>query len=166
MPAEVRSDSGSGLAIIYGFAAFQQCLQPAQKPRPSAVAACQFGMGGKSGVTNSNQRALFCRFQLPANRGLHIARPAGNPRMDEQARRIDFQIFASRFKCAAVGAHSGFAPLPPGAQIVLKLRAAIDARMPPPAQHLAGIDQRLKYALWRRTDRDLADNGIRIGSNS
>jgi hypothetical protein len=38
--------------------------------------------------------------------------------------------------------------------------------MPPPAQHLAGIDQRLKYALWRRTDRNLTDNGIRIGSNS
>ncbi len=69
-------------------------------------------MSGKSGVANSHEGALLGWFQLPANRGFHIARPASDPRLDDQAWRIDFQILANRFKCAPIGAHSRVAPLP------------------------------------------------------
>jgi len=71
-------------------------------------------MAGKSGVANSHQSALLGWFQLPANRGFHIARPAGDPRLDDQAWRIDFQIIANRFKRASIGAYSRVAPFPTG----------------------------------------------------
>jgi adenosine deaminase len=71
-------------------------------------------MSGKSGVANSHEGALLGWFQLPANRGFHIARPAGDPRLDDQAWRNDFRILANRFKCAPVGAHSRVAPFPTG----------------------------------------------------
>ena len=149
---------GSRLATVYRFAALQVGLQPHQESRPAAVGACQFGMGGKAAMANTDQSSLLRRFQLPTNLGFHVARPARDPRMDEQAWRIDFQIFANRFECAPIGTYACVAPFPAGAQVALEFRAAINAGLPPPLQHLAEIDQRLEDALRRHGDLNLVDN--------
>src|SRR5215469_10636753 len=145
-------------AIVNRLASLQKGLQPSQHSGPTPVALCSLRMRGEPAVANSNQSALFGMFQFPSDGSPHITGPACDPCVDQQTRRVDFQIFANHFEAVALTIHSGTAPLSSSTQVAAKLLAAVDSSLPPPLHHLRGIDKRLEHALWRCSDMNLADN--------
>lgn len=154
--------SGTWLTSVHALSALQQRLQPSQHSWPASVVLRDFRMGQETAVADSNQGALGLRFQFPADGGFHGARPARHPGGDQQARRIDRQIFSRDFEVVALAIQPAAAPFSSHAQVALKLGAAIDAGLAPPLDHLFGIDERLKDALRRCGDINLADNFVRV----
>src|SRR5271168_5366963 len=110
----------SGRARVDGFAFFHVTFEPAEDALPSVGVAG--GLGGNAGeafLADSYQRARarFLRtagmqsvdgggLQFPADDRLEAAAVAAGPGMDQQAWRIDLQIFAFDVKGRAIGAHA------------------------------------------------------------
>lgn len=120
-------------------------------------------MLGKSGVTDGDERSLPGRFQFPTDRGGRRARPTGSPGVDEEARRIDFVVFAGDLERAGFATDTLGRPLSADAQIGFELAAAIGLSLPfasPPLQHLARINQGLKDALRLSRDVNLANEFV------
>ena len=75
---------------------------------------------------------------------LQISTPARDPGVDEQARRIDFEILAVHPKRLAVGALTYARPLASGTDVGLPLSNSIHALLTPPARNLGRIGDRVK----------------------
>src|SRR5580698_10251412 len=85
--------------------------------------------------------------------------------MHQQARGIDFQILAFDAERFAVGAHAITGPLAPDAQIGLPFRDAIQVFLSPPERHLVRIGDGLEDAGRGRSDANLTNDCVLIGSD-
>src|SRR6202007_354933 len=111
-----------------------------------------FRMGRKPAMPDSDQGAFFRWFQFPSHTGSEFTRPACHPRVNQQSRCIELHILTASLKTVAVGTNTLAFPFPSSAQLVLKLRALIQALLSPPLHQLRGFNQRLKHPRRRRND--------------
>ena len=77
--------------------------------------------------------------QLPTHDGFERAAIAANPGMDEQARRIDLQVFALHAKRRAIGSDAYAQPFATRTQIDFPLRDVVHAGLTPPSRRLLRI---------------------------
>src|SRR5260370_16268925 len=112
------------LRCVDGFASFQITFQPSQNALPSlGMTGCLLRSAGESFMTDFYQRARagLARtvgmqsvnaggLEFPADDSFERAAITRDPGMDEQARRVDFQIFAIDAKRCSIVTH---APAPP-----------------------------------------------------
>jgi hypothetical protein len=136
----------------------------------AAVIFAGNGFLGQTAVRDLNAGAVFGRRQLPAHdcAAGFVVVPISDPRVGQQARRIEFEHFALAKELAysvdvQIGLLSSEAPLPSGACIHLKKFGGTLFAVPP-ANHLLGIDERLKHALGRSGNFDFADNRVLLRS--
>src|SRR5258706_14069329 len=93
------------------------------------------------------------RLQLPTDNGLYRV-VTSDPGMDQQPRRIDFQIFAVHTERCAVVFDTDTRPFAAWSNVTLPLCDAIQPVLTPPLWHLLGIGKRLEHAFRRRGDED------------
>src|SRR5215469_3357524 len=155
----------SRFAIAATFAALEEGLKPAEHSRPAAITLGQFGKGSEAVMTEPHERTFLVRMQLPTHRSFRLPGPAGDPRVNQQTRAVDFQILTRSLKVSAVRVDSYGAPFSAATQVALKLGRTIDALPAPPFQNLLGIHKRLKHALGRGGNVNFGDNGVSVGSS-
>src|SRR5690349_3619648 len=140
------------LAHFHSLPLLDKRLQPAQHSRPAPVTLGDLRMGGKSAVSQPEERSLLLWLEFPPDRGLHVACPARNPCVSQEAGSLDLQILARNCELTAVTANPRAVPSSSRAQITVELGTAIDALLSPPLQHLLRFNQRLKNTLGRCRD--------------
>ena len=92
-------------AGVDGVSLFDKRLHPAEHALPSvAVVMRGLGIAGEAAMPHLQQRAAVLRGEFPTHGGFEIAGPAGDPGVNQQARRVEFQVLAPHLKCAAIGA--------------------------------------------------------------
>src|SRR5271169_286675 len=113
---------------VDGFVALDEGFQPSQDALPPvAMAGRGFDIAGEAFLADVHQSAgagllgtvgvqsvNAVRLEFPADDGLLRATVTADPRMNEQARGIDFQMFAFHVEGLAVGADAALRHLPPG----------------------------------------------------
>src|SRR5579862_2579812 len=104
--------------------------------------------------------------KFPANHRLQLRAVAGKPGMDQQAGRIDFDIFSFDVEGFAVSAHAVRAPFAAYAQVDCGLGYMIETVLSPPARKLGRIADCLKYARGRCGNENFGNDGIVIGCNA
>src|SRR5258708_37812683 len=82
--------------------------------------------------------------------------------MDQQARGIDFEIFALNVKRLAVGADAVAPPFASGPDVHGGFGYVVQAGLPPPLRELGGIADGLEDAGRRSSDEDFGDDGILV----
>src|SRR5215467_10926457 len=151
-------------------------FEPAEDALPAfAVCGGRRKVAGKSFLAHAQQRSrtgLFraggmqcvhrLRLKLPSHNGPG-AIVAAIPGMDEQTRRIDFEIFPLDPESPAVGANAVAAPLATGAHVHGGFGDVIKAVLPPPLGKLCWIADRLKNTSRRSGDEDFGDDCVLIG---
>ena len=151
------------LPCIRGLALLQETLQPPKHALPSlSVAERGCRSSGKSLMTQPYQGARTSptrtvgmqavhvrRFQFPSHYGLELAAPTGDPRMDQQAGRIHFQILPLDPKRCAISADTTARPFATTANIPLPLADAIHTLLTPPPGRLAWVGDCLEHSCRR-----------------
>src|SRR5690242_15738092 len=85
--------------------------------------------------------------------------------MNQQPRRVDFEIFTFHVKAFAIGAHSVTAPFAARANINAGLGYVVKTVLAPPFGKLAWIADRLEDTGRRGRDEDFGYDCIVVGSN-
>src|SRR5580658_5928992 len=107
-------------AGIDGVSLFDKGLHPAQHARPSvAMVLRSLGIASEATVPHLQQRAAVLRREFPTDCGFEIAGPAGDPGVNQQARRVDFQVLATHMERAAIRPDALAAPAATYPQIAL-----------------------------------------------
>src|SRR5258708_6319783 len=167
------------LRCVDGFASFQITFQPSQNALPSfGMTGCLLRSAGESFMTDFYQRARagLARtvgmqpvnaggLELPPDDSFERAAITRDPGMDEEARRVDFQIFAVDAKRCSVGTDAHARPFAARTQIALPLCNAIHALLAPPLRQLVGIGDGLEDACRRRGDKDFCEYSVLIGTD-
>jgi hypothetical protein len=94
------------------------------------VAHDLLGVAGESGMTDTNESACphflragvvhavhLSRLEFPADDGVERVGPTGFPGVNQQARRIDLQVFAFHTESFAVGGDAAADPFSAGTKI-------------------------------------------------
>src|SRR5580693_9897296 len=156
-----------------------ELLQPPENALPSfSMVFRGLQISGESILRNADQRSrpgflrtawmqsihsLGCEF--PADDGLRRV-VTTHPRVHEQSRRIDLEIFAFDVESLAIRADAVAAPLAARTHVHGRLRNMVETILSPPLRKLAGIADRLKHTRRRRSNEDLGDNSILIRRDS
>src|ERR1700722_11139235 len=105
------------------------------------------------------------RLEFPADDGFDVgAAPTGDPGVDQEARRIDFEIFAVDAESGAVDADAVAGPLATDADVGFAFGEVIHVASAPPARHLGSVGDGLEDAGRRRGDETFAGHDILFGS--
>src|SRR5271166_5920769 len=148
----------------------RKLLELLDHTRPTAaVVGARLRFLGKTAMGHSYVGAGGGGSEFPAYDGflLGIEMPVGDPCIDEQARRIEFQYLTVTLELAdtvndKIAFLRGVAVAATEARIhVPEFHRA--ARVGEPAHELIGFSQRLEDTARRRRDLDLRDNRILVG---
>src|ERR1700733_7303763 len=156
-----------------------ELLQPPEDALPSfSVLFRSLEVTGESFLRDADQRSrpgflrtawmqsihsLGCEF--PADDGLRRV-VTTHPRVHEQSRRIDFEIFALDVERLAIRTDAVAAPLATRTHVHGRLRDMVETILSPPLRKLAGIADGLEHARGRSRDEDLGNNSILIRRDS
>src|ERR1700684_4391044 len=105
------------------------------------------------------------RHELPADDGWNRAHPAADPGVYEQARGIDFEVFALDAEGFAVDADAVAGPFAADAKVGFPFFNAVHVACAPPLRHLVRVSDGLEDAGRRRGDENFTGDDILIGSD-
>ena len=121
---------------------------------------------GASALRTARVQAMHALgFEFPANGGFQIARVTGDPGLDQEARRINFEVLAADLEGVAVGADARAFPFAVDTQVGFEIGDAVHLFLSPPLRELARVGDGLKDAGRRCGNEDLAADDVLIGSN-
>lgn len=172
------SGGGPSCSHLPGFTGFNVCLQPSHACFPAFVVARDLvGMASKAGVFHANQRAgantvraagmefaNVLRFELPADDSVEWADEIRLSRVDEQARRFDFEILAFHVEGLAGWTYSFVRPLAAGSQIRRRTGDMKVAFHAPPLCALVDVSDGFEDAGRRSGNEDLRQDCVLVGS--
>src|ERR1035438_3997197 len=142
-PALSREVDARSIACVDSLSFLDEGLGPGHNPYPTlTVALGLLRVASEPAVANLHQRAGASAlrtarvqamhalgFEFPANGGFQIARVTGDPGLDQEARRINFEVLAADLEGVAVGADARAFPFAVDTQVGFEIG---DAGHPPP----------------------------------
>jgi hypothetical protein len=166
-------------ATLDRLAFFYESLHPAENALPSfTVALSGSDVAGESGVANCHHRSSsdapwtlmlqavnVARFEFPAHNCVVEIGETGLPSMNQQPRRINFEVFASNAERLTVFADTLAQPFSADTNISFGGGETIESLIAPPFCGLARIGDGCEDASGRSGDKDFRSDDIVVGSD-